>query len=286
MSTSYTYLISTANGNFYMRAVPLNIISGLYYFKLLPGDVNGSSITNYGSVGGNATIVNSGSTTATIDTTTYPSTASPSSLLLGFPSTNYNLNGGASVNLPTTTWTDGSGFTIAFWYSVGTMSTTNQSNLAYIFPNTSGSYSNINMTHAGNIGIGGTFVYNGVTYNGWQGNAFYFNTYTNGGNTGATGTWLYAAVPFMNSNTWNHIALTISGTFSNPVYTYYFNGTPYVLGSSTFYRSNGSLPIGYPSGCLTGTVSFSMNMPGNLKNFYINNTALTGSEISKLMTAY
>jgi hypothetical protein len=259
------------------------IPDGLYYFKC--ENITGNTMTNYGTVGGNGTITNQGGITTSISTTVSPPTTSSSSLFISYPPPgNYNGNG-SYITLPNYTWTNGSGFTMSFWYNVGGMSVTNQQNLAYVFPNRIGNNSNINFTHPGNIGYGSQFIYNGITYDGWQAVSLYFNTYNNGGTTGANSTWFIAKVPFMKSNTWNHIALTITGTFTNPVYTFYFNGTPYILGSSVFSRTNGSNSIGYPADCLSGNVSFCLNMPGYMKNVYVNNVALTANQITDLMNA-
>jgi hypothetical protein len=148
-----------------------------------------------------------------------------------------------------------------------------------------------------NVGDSGTFTYNGTTYNFYAGFSTAFSTYSNGDTSTQQFPWMVGHVPLMVPNTWNHIALTISGTNTNTVYTLYFNGTPYVLGSSQFYMRNNNINsgtgstspsvLGYPTfagngNIDTGGASYG-TVPMNIKNLLVDNRCLTSAQITALM---
>ena len=297
----------TSSSNLTLLAVGNVVVTyPIIYLRFLPGDITGTTLINYG-VAGNATLVGyNGSYVPTISTTTYP-TGTTSSLQITSTSTAGTYFGyssaylGGSVSPPNYNWgitrSAPSGITIAFWFYYNGTGDPGPWNIV------GGNYNQISLTYGYNIGnpgtVGtGTFTYNSTSYPTYTGVGLFCNTYPNGNNKGLLKFFGFINVPLYTSKVWNHFALTVSPSYTNPVWTAYFNGTPYVLGSSTFAIQNAfsAATIGYPYGTdgvnNNGIYNWANSSPAYqwspasfIKNYATFNSCLTSTQITALMNA-
>ena len=292
-NTTYTITLNAIVAGNTVQSASTTATGPPIFMKGAVGDITGTTLINYGTAG-NFTLSTSNSNNAylpVISTTAYPSGKSASSLSLP------TVNTAGAVWIMSSTYQGGvftsptysvklfTGYTFAAWIQY----TGPDSHIGWVL-----TLGPAGIAFAENIGINTDFTYNSTSYKFYTGFSFALSAYANG-NTGTTYTpWCFGAVPLMAQNTWNHIAITITGTNTNTVYTLYFNGTPYVLGSTQFYvipaatGGSGTAPslLGYPVFGSTASVSTSNpygSIPMNFKNLVVDNTCYTSTQITSLM---